>query len=404
MLPDNIRADVRAYDDANLNLLQKLTDWARIDKLIKHGLSIPKEQFLVYSMFRFRDVQDLENLRRLATAKEAFLNAVLVSNMDSFSAHVSLDPSEHRPEAQDIGEALGLCLMDAIYETNEQDWRGIPEGAGKTLDYVAGNSNRILEVESKGSFVEDRARKSSTISNHRRDILEKKAARRRAQNNASGVHIGTIAAIDRQPGGRPMLWLLDPPVNYRNRSPEQIRVLHRLDFIWRWLALIGPRSPLVAALGTRLLDFKHIPDLSLLDGVPLSGSPGKPILDESEPFAMHGRFFSTRSVVADGPAGGVVVPAGSEKIFFAGAQKALVDMAMSQDFASIKTYRVSPASVDKVIIAVVSRGRFKKYNFNEQSEAVERRGQGYFAIKLRGKLHYSAGGLVFGWLPRPRDL
>lgn len=404
MLPAKIRVDVRAYDNTHLALIRKLPESSKILSLIQKGLDIPKEQFLVYSVFRFRDVRDLDSLRNLATAKEAFFDAVLTSDGTSFSAHPALDATEHRPEAQEIGEALGLCLMDAVYETTEQDWRRIPEGAGKTLDYVASDSERVLEVESKGSFVEDRQMKPPVVSNHKRDILEKKEARRGHQANAPGVHLGTIAAVDRRPGGRPTVWLVDPPVGYHDRSPEHIRILHRLDFILEWLALINPRSPLVAALATRLLDLRHISDLSLLAGVPLAGGPEKPALAESEPFAAHGRFFSTRSVVADGPAGGVVVPAGEGKLFFAGVREDLVSMAVSQDFAAITGYHVAPATLIKTVIAIVSRGRFKQYGFNEQSEAVERRGVGYLAIRLRGELHYSAGGVVFGWLPRPRDL
>ena len=404
MLPSSIRVDVRAYDKTHLALIGALPGSARFLSLIQNGLSIPKEQFLVYSVFRFRDVRDLDDLRMLATAKESFFDAVLNSDNTSFSADPRLDATEHRPEAQEIGEALGLCLMDAVYETTEQDWCRIPEGADKTLDYVASDGERVLEVESKGSFVENRHRKLPVICNHKRDILDKKEVRRSAQANATGVHIGTIAALDQIPGGRPTIWLVDPPVGYHDRSAKDIRLLQRLKFILDWLALINPRSSLVAALATRLIDLRHMPDLWLLSGVPLAGGPEKPVLPESESFPPHGRFFSTRSVVADGPAGGVVVPGGEGKIFFAGVQEDLVSMAASQDFAAIAKYHVEPATLTKTVIAKVSRGRFKAYGFNEQSIAVEPRGGGYFAIRLRGELHYSAGGLVFGWLLRPRDL
>ena len=270
--------------------------------------------------------------------------------------------------------------------------------------YVASDSQRMLEVESKGSFVEDRSRKSSAISNHKRDILKKKDARRGSQACPPGVRLGTISAIDRRPGGRPTVWIVDPPVGYHERAPEFIRVLHRLDFILRWLTLINPRSPLTVGLANRLLDLQHIPDPSVLDGIPLTGVLNKPILPQKDPFAIHGRFFSTRSVVLDGPAGGVVVPSGDNKIFFAGVREDLVDIASLQDFSTINRFKVVPATLEKTVTGIVSQGRFKKYGFNELSEAVVRRGTGYFALRLRGALHYSAGGLVFGWLPRPSDL
>lgn len=404
MLPAVIRVDVHAYNPEQLELIRALPESGKILRLIENGLHIPREQFLVYSLFRCRDVSDLESLRNLATAKEALLEAVLSVNDTSFCAHPRLDATEHRTEVQDIGEALGLCFMDKVYETTEQDWSRIPEGPGKSLDYVASDSQRILEVESKGSFVEDRRRKSSAVSKHKADILKKKEVRRGSQECPPGVRLGTISAIDRRPGGRPTVWIVDPPVGYHERAPEYVRVLHRMDFILRWLTLINPRSPLTVGLANRLLDLQHIPDPSVLDGIPITGVLNKPILPDKDPFAIHGRFFSTRSVVTDGPAGGVVVPSGNNKIFFAGVREDLVDIASSQDFSTISRYQMMPATLEKTVTGIISQGRFKKYGFNEMSDAVVRRGTGYFALRLRGALHYSAGGLVFGWLPRPSDL
>lgn len=405
MLPAVIRVDVYAYDRKQLELISALPESDKMLRIIKNGLDIPKEQFLVYSLFRNRDVNNLESLHNLATAKEALLEAVLSTNNASFCAHPLLDATEHRAEAQDIGEALGLCFMDKVYETTEQDWRRIPEGSGKTLDYVASDSQRMLEVESKGSFVEDRSKKSTTISNHKRDILKKKRAPRDSQACPPlGVRLGTISAIDRRPGGRPTVWIVDPPVGYHERAPEHIRVLHRLEYILRWLTLINPRSSLTVGLANRLLDLQHVQDPSGLDGIPLTGVLNKPILPEKDPLAIHGRFFSTRSVVTDGPAGGVVVPSGDSKIFFAGVREDIVDIAISQEFSIINSFKFLPATLEKNVIGLIGQGRFKKYGFNENSEAVARRGNGYFALRLRGELCYSAGGLVFGWLPRPSDL
>jgi hypothetical protein len=404
MLPAIIRVDVHAYGRKQLELIRALPESDKILRIIENGLDISREQFLVYSLFRYRDVNDLESLRNLATAKEALLEAILSTDDTSFWAHPLLDATEHRAEAQDIGEALGLCLMDKIYVTTEQDWSRIPEGSGKSLDYVASDSQRILEVESKGSFVEDRSRKSSAISSHKGDILKKKESRRDSQACPPGVRLGTISAIDRRPGGRPTVWIVDPPVGYHERAPEHIRVLHRLEYILRWLTLINPRSPLTIGLANRLLDLQHIPNPSVLDGISLTGALNKPILPEKDPYAIHGRFFSTRSVVFDGPAGGVIVPSGDNKIFFAGVREDLVDIAISQDFSTINRFKVEPTTLEKRVTGIVSQGRFKKYGFSEQSEAVEKRGTGYFALRLHGELYYSAGGVVFGWLPRPDDL
>jgi hypothetical protein len=87
-------------------------------------------------------------------------------------------------------------------------------------------------------------------------VEAKKAA---VRNSLSvGIRIGTITAIDRTPGGRPKLWLLDPPIHFADRVPRATKLISRLDFLRRVLALVNPTSPLVVALTTRVLDLEHL--------------------------------------------------------------------------------------------------------------------------------------------------
>ena len=327
------------------------------------------------------------------------LDGTLQCNAESFSARPDLDAQEHRPEAQAIGEALGLCFMDKVFNTNEADWRRIPEGAEKTLDFVGSSGRLRLEVESKGSFVEDRMLKAATVSNHRGSILHKKDAHAVAPN---AVRIGTIASLDRAPGGRPILWLLDPPVDINERSAEDIRLLNRMEFRARVIALISPRSPLAAALATRVLDLQNIRDLSQLDGVPLMAGPDSPLRFATGFGKIHSRFFGTKSVVDDGPAGGIAVRSG-EQMFFAGVRQDWIDLAAEQDFSAIRRYGNVPATTGKTVRIALPRGTFDLYDLNRTWRSVRESG-GYFRFPLEGDLHYSAGGLVFGWLPIPESL
>lgn len=391
--------DVQCYDDDQRNLLSRLTAWPRIHQLIQDGLRIPKEQFLVYSLFRHRDTQGLAELRDLASSRERLLRTTLSGNHDSFSAHPDLEATEHRTEAQEIGEALGLCLMDAIFGTHEADWLRIPEGpANKTLDYAASDGHAKLEVESKGSFVEDRTRKPPAVSRHKTDIARKKAA-----TTGTGVRVGTIASIDRQEGGRPMLWLVDPPPAHSERSPEDVQTLHRFDFITRMVSLISPRSPLAAALATRLADLQNIRDIRQLEGVPLMAGSGTELGFSTRFGTIHNSFFSVKSVVADGPAGGVLVRSSNDEMFFWGIRQDWIDIAVEQSFQRMREYRTVPATVSKTLTALLPAGRFTRYDFDEDWREVEKTG-GYYRFPLEGDLHYSAGGIVFGWLPIPRPL
>jgi hypothetical protein len=289
--------------------------------------------------------------------------------------------------------------MDEVFKTNEADWRRIPESQGKTLDFVGSDGELTLEVESKGSFVQDRFHKLPAISKHKRDIETKKDQ----QPAGSAVRIGTIASLDRTPGGRPMLWLVDPPVDAHERTPEDMRLLNRMEFLARAVSMISPRSPLAAALATRVLDLQSIRDLTQLDGAPLMAGPAGALRFETDFGKIHNRFFGTRSVVDDGPAGGVAVRVGAEQMFFAGVRQDWIDLAVEQDFERIRRYREVPATVSKRVRVVLARGTFNRFGLNPDGRFVRQTG-GYFRFPLEGDLHYSAGGLVFGWLPIAQDI
>lgn len=395
--PNELAVELEVYNDSHLAQLKKLAVWPKIKPLLGKRVTIPAAQFLVYSLFRNRDTSTLADLQRVAGSRYDVLSLALAPSPDSFVAKPTIIAGEHRPESQDIGEALGLCLMDKIFETHEADWKRIPEGATKTPDYVASDKNRHVELEAKGSFVENRAAKSSTISKHMASIEAKKNA---TPGVSDGVRIGTIAAMDRDAVGRPRVWLLDPPVNIYEREPRATRLIHRLEFIHRILELINPSSTLVAALATRISDLQRLRDPFELDGAPL----GLLLRDDPRILGGRHRFFATRSVVEGDPVGGVVTTAGEAHLFFAGVRESIIELVERQDFEAIMNHVEKTDVIEKKVIGVISLGRFIREGLKFSSTTAFPRGSGYVEIRLHGNLAYSAGGMVFGWLPRPNDL
>lgn len=395
--PNSIAIDLKTYNSAHRAMLEQLAVWPRIEQLLQGPITVPTEQFLVYSLFRNRDTSTLAELRQAVQSRHDLFSLLLSPTPNSFVAKQELIPGEHRPESQDIGEALGLCLMDKLFKTNEADWKRIPEGAGKTMDYLASDQIRHIELEAKGSFVDDVAKKSSAISKHKASIEAKKAI----PGISGGIRIGTIAAVDRNPMGRPKVWLLDPPINAQEREPRATRLIHRIEFILQILKLINPSSSLVAALGTRVTDLQLLSDPFVLNKAPL----GLLQADGRRNSEGRHRFFATRSVVADQPAGGVVTAVGETHLFFAGVLESIVELAECQDFDEIMNNVERTGVFEQEVIAFISYGRFHREGLNPNSESVSAlRRNGYFEIRLVGNLAYSAGGMVFGWLPRPHDL
>jgi hypothetical protein len=404
LLPQHILIDVSPYDSSHEQQLQKLPCWPAIQRILTGPQRISRSQFLAYSLFRFRDVLSVDDLQGLLQSKELLFHTTLQSSVNSVFARSGADPTRRRPELQEIGEAVGLCVADLILGTTEMDWEPIAESnLSKTLDYyAASDAEHRVELECKGTLVENRKLKCSAVSNLKKSIEGKKAA----SPDSTALRLGTITALDKDSTGRPHTWILDPPASSSNRPPREARLLSRMLFLSRWISFVSPTSPVAAALSTRVADLESLSTLSMLDGIPLRDGRGKPFeLSPLDPRQVHSRFFSTRSIVADGPVGGVVVPMrAANRLFFLGIRQDLVEMATTQKQQAILGYQNTSAIIEKRVIGVFSRGRFQSYGFNTESSSVRPRGHGYFEVHLSGPLHYTAGGLVFGWLAWPDDL
>jgi hypothetical protein len=210
--------------------------------------------------------------------------------------------------------------------------------------------------------------------------------------------------IGKNPNHRPVVRLLDPPAD-TDRDPRQVRLIHRLSFLARWISFIKPSSPLSAALQTRANAIASMPDPFELSNVPLLNGNDEPF--DLSPYRFdspHSRFFSSRSVITNGPTGGHVIVVDEEWLFFCGIRAELLDLAATQNFADILSYNGVPATVEKTVRCWFPLGRFKNSNLNVDSEAVVSTGPGYVVFEASGDIHYSAGGLAFGWLSRPSDL
>ncbi len=89
-----------------------------------------------------------------------------------------------------------------------------------------------------------------------------------------------------------------------------------------------------------------------------------------------------------------------DTMFFAGVMEDLLFMAADQDFTALLEYRRTPGSVEKVVECRISRGRYATMRLNLPSlPSPEEGSDGYVRFNLRGQLHYSAAGVVFGLLP-----
>ncbi len=87
-------------------------------------------------------------------------------------------------------------------------------------------------------------------------------------------------------------------------------------------------------------------------------------------------------------------------MFFAGVLEDLPLMAADQEFGTILEYRHTAGSVEKAVECLISRGRYSAMHLDLPAPPSRQEGgDGYVRFTLRGQLHYTAAGVVFGLLP-----
>ena len=128
-------------------------------------------------------------------------------NSKMYTAEYQGDPNTSKsPTESKIGPSVGLSVINRVHGLSDADWDKLKELPGRngkpTFDYkVASDGSNIIQVENKGSYVDDNRKKSSAISNHKKNIKDKKRkiASLEAQNNypyPAALRYGTITAVD----------------------------------------------------------------------------------------------------------------------------------------------------------------------------------------------------------------
>jgi hypothetical protein len=388
-----------------------------MQRLVTKPIEIPKAEFLTYYLFHriklgtpgYQDYQTVANrLHMWLSAIGECIDYQGDSVRTPEGAVRQLgEVSEH------VGEAIGLAVMNRIHGLTEADWRPIPEqrgrGAAPSFDFqLASDGESFVQVETKGSSVDDNRVLSDAVRAQKRKIDEKKqklAALAKIGNDPhpASLRYGTITAVDARKDGNLRCWLTDPPPSQVDDTPQRFKLLNRVRHLRDWITFISPRSPLAAALATRVADLEAMADPFELDGVPLRRGNDEPFAFEAFNFATrrHSTFLASKSRVTDDPAGGVVVQLSDRELLFLGIREQILILASEQQFDGIIRYKAEVGSLTKTIECTFSTGRFRGLRLPPAVRQSATQTGGYFHFRLRGTLHYSAEGLVFGILPLP---
>jgi hypothetical protein len=211
---------------------------------------------------------------------------------------------------------------------------------------------------------------------------------------------GCIAALDQRKNSIVKCWLIDPEPGGQDVQPQKLRLINRIRFLYDWISFISPRSQLASALATRLAALETIENPFELDRVQLKKGNGENFdFVPTSLYGHHSSWMANKSKVSDGPAGGIIFQLSKDTLFFLGIRERILTLSAEQRFKDILEYKEVAGTLVKTIECVVSKGRYKRFYFPDEIDlSAEERG-GYYRFKMKGQMHYSPEGLVFGILP-----
>lgn len=257
------------YYDANHKLLlskapyRALGTAKRVTEFKKNG-QISKEDFLNYFLIGRSDNIDFSTYRsrlsHIAMAAQ-WLNSVLDTRTT-----INWRPGNKGLQWQ-VGEAVSLSVASSMFGLIAADWAIIPEqrgrGAHQTFDFeramvgITAN-NEVIQIEAKGSFVDDNTVVQANVAAHAKKIEGKKISiksKGKAYIHPATARYGLITSMD--PKNTAKCWLLDPPTIQFEENPHDLKIANRLAYTAEILSLIAPKALLPVALMNRAKEWRE---------------------------------------------------------------------------------------------------------------------------------------------------
>ena len=423
----NIAIDVDYFDDSARDDLSKYVSAPQIADVVGNTLIIPSGEILTYFLFHQRrvNVPELANFKALSRRIEsavAMLDRFIEPNGTSLCVPSDVG-SVGNYITENLGEAVGLAVVNRIHKLIHADWNRIPQSHGRkaisTFDYEypygASDGEYIIQIETKGTFVKDCKKHCRNTRAHRKSIELKKqkiSDKGEFYKYPADIRYGTILGIDCAREKSMHCWLVDPEGDDMVPDAQKFRLLNRMKFIKNCITNLSQQSILATVLQNRIAVLENLQNPFELDGVPLFDSRGEPF-SALQWDTGTGGLFSNRSWVTDGATRGVVFPS-INGLIFRGVQQYVINLAIQQDFSKIITYEMNSGTVEKEVECVIPRKRFdKEFSIAIESgvpSAVEYAPPEGFApgtsdkdkyvrFRLHGLLYYAPSGTVVGELP-----
>lgn len=407
---------VKYYNEAERRLFQAYPKVAVLNRLTSNTVSIEKGDLLAYMMFT--EQGNFPGRRTYAD-----LSARIQQRLGDFDDHFTFNNGSIQARyigndmvgdfTERLGVGLGLCIIDKIEGLTQADWQYIPTVAGPngypTFDYeyhLASTGSNFIQVENKGSTVDDNDYKRPSVSILYADIKRKKRSIR-ADETHRGIAIhhntyyGTIAVLDNRTNSVARVWLIDPPAFNFEMDPYKYKLLTRLKYYLEEFRNIGVKEAIVSPLERRIEDIQRSSDYMSYNNVRIDYVSPKGIerfldgkmfaaVDTNEAF---GRIFTVERNRRNIP-------------YLVAFPKALIRIIIEQDFDKVVNYQYDPDFINErvqvlILVGIKEIEEFKlpdniHFVFNERRKIYEGT---YF-----GKVSHDKSGRIFGLLDQEQEL
>ena len=404
-----VNVSVEYYNNNEKELFQNYPNCSEINSLVNGQQPVLKDELLAYMMFTEQKVHDgfktYEELKERVSSRLGDINDYFDFSGESLSAKFVGNQMDNNL-IERFGVGLGLSIIGKLHNLTEADWKRIPEVAGRnghpTFDYdipLASDGKKFIQVENKGSAVENNNYKPSTVSQHYSSIKRKKEYLR-IQNNSNSYY-GTIGVIDNIPDNPAKLLLVDPPSEFIGYDPMKYKLLARLYYYLDEFKNIGVKRKIIEALEKRIKEISESKDYNKLNNKPLDYKypvafhlfmEGKMFaaIDHNEAF---GKFFIIENESGTFP-------------YLIAYPKALMKLILFQRFEDILAYQYDPAFIKEKVNVLLRIGKKEKIDFGmiEKMGFIldERRGR-FYEASYYCSVNHSLSGRLFGRLSNFKD-
>lgn len=206
-LPDQkvIRVRLSFYSEAERQKLKSYPTYPTIEKLVSDTIEIPVEEFLTYYLFHRQRLNSkvyasYKAINRQVQTAAAALEGVVEFSDDSLRIPQDVD-TPLKEATEHIGEAIGLSIASRIHNLNEADWSAIPQEHGRRASpsfdfFLASDGGNFVELEAKGSAVNDNKSVTDSIRTHARNITHKKSKLAAKQSpSKAALRYGAISVL-----------------------------------------------------------------------------------------------------------------------------------------------------------------------------------------------------------------